>query len=65
MTNAELKTALLTESPVRCDGISYARISGILYRKGKGIEIFAELMDKTERSITVVKGEKVEHDIKR
>lgn len=63
MTNAELKTALLTETPVRCNGISYAKISGIMYRKGKtGIEIYAELMDKTGRSVTIVNGKDVEKE---
>ena len=63
MTNQELKNALLDETPVKHNGISYARISGITYRKGKtGIEIFAELMDKSGRSVTIVNGKDVEKE---
>ena len=62
MTNAELKTALLTESPVRCDGISYAKISAIIYRNNGGIASRAELMDNCGRSVTFVNGKDVEKE---
>lgn len=55
MTNSEAKTALQNRTPVTYNGINYAYISAIIYRRGGSGEIIisAELTDKNERSVTI------------
>lgn len=54
MTNQELKDALVQRCPVVCRGITYAYISGIIYRAANGhIVVTAELMDDNRNSVTI------------
>lgn len=55
MNNQELKEALLQRFPVVCRGVTYDRVSGIIYRAANGqIVVTAELMDKNGNSVTIV-----------
>lgn len=50
----ELKEALLQRTPVTCNGIEYAYISGIIYRAMSGkIKVTVELMDKNNNSVVI------------
>lgn len=61
MTGEEIKDALLGEYPVICKGVEYLKVSGVIYRKkGKGISIQAEMLDKSGRSITTARIKDVE-----
>ena len=55
MTNDEAKTALIKRTPVTHNGIDYSYISAIIYRisADEEISISVELMDKTNRSVTI------------
>lgn len=57
MTNEEAKAAFFSRLPVKAHGITYKRISAIIYRidKDNKIIISAELLDKTERSVTIAR----------
>lgn len=57
MTNEEAKTALLHRTPVTYNGINYSYISAIIYRydKNNNLLISAELTDKNNRSVIIVK----------
>lgn len=55
MSNEELKNALLKGFPVEYDGITYKRVSAIVYRnKGGKIDISAEVLDKNNNSVCYV-----------
>lgn len=57
MTNEEAKAAFFSRLPVKANDITYKRISAIIYRlddNNKTI-ISAELLDKTERSVTIAR----------
>ena len=59
MTNEELKTALLSETPVVLESptlgkVKYKRVSAIIYRAENGkITVSAELEDRLYKSVTV------------
>ena len=56
MTNAEIKKAHLLRMPIIHQGIEYAYIDAIRYRRGK---ISVELMDKNQRSIVVADAQRI------
>ncbi len=63
MTNSEAKAALLEECPVIHAGITYQRITALIYRKagqGKGIQVTAELLDRNGRAVVIVPVDKIE-----
>ena len=63
MTGAELKAALMGEYPVRYTGITYQKVTALIYRKaGKGtrIQISAELLDRNGRAVVIAPAEKIE-----
>lgn len=63
MTREELKTVFMEESPVSYSGITYQRISALIYRKnpgGRGLYVQAELLDRTGRSVTIAAGDRIE-----
>lgn len=63
MTNQELKEALLQRCPVVCRGITYAYISGIIYRCiGGKIKVSVELMSDTANSITIADSKFIEKE---
>lgn len=55
MTNLEAKDAMLKHLPVVSKGITYSRISAIIYRPDDngGVKVFVELLDKSEHSVTI------------
>lgn len=60
MKSEELKKALLEETPVAIDGMTYEKINAIIYRKRKNsIAVFAELLDRCGNSVTIVRAEDV------
>ena len=62
MTNEELKKALFEETPVVFDGIKYAKITAIIYRKKEnGVAVSAELLDRCRNSVTIADAEMVEN----
>jgi hypothetical protein len=57
----ELKEAMMNEYPVMFNGVEYKCISGIIYRKNRNeVEIRAELLDKTMRSVSIVHPSRIE-----
>ena len=69
MTSEEIKDAMLKFKPVKCDGISYSRISAYIYRVVETSKpgvfrsiLQCELLDRNKNSITIVNAEKVELD---
>lgn len=63
MTGAELKAALMEEYPVRYAGITYQKVTALIYRKaGRGtrIRISAELLDQNGRAVVIAPVEKIE-----
>ena len=63
VTGDELKAALLEECPVRHAGITYQKVTALIYRKaGKGtrIQISAELLDRNGRAVVIAPVEKIE-----
>ena len=63
MTGAELKAALMGEYPVRYAGITYQKVTALIYRKaGKGtrIQVSAELLDRNGRAVVIAPVEKIE-----
>lgn len=67
MTSEEIKDAMLNFKPVKCDGVTYGRISAYIYRvveasnPGKRKVIMqCELLDKNKNSVVIADSEKVE-----
>jgi len=62
MTGEEVKAAFMEECPVVHGGITYQKISAIIYRKaaGGGIYIQAELLDRSGHSVTIAAAGRVE-----
>ena len=61
MKNEELKKALFAESPVKYDGIEYEKITAIIYRKkGNGVAVTVELLDRCKNIVTIADAERVE-----
>lgn len=61
MTNEEIKTLLLSEQPVECDGIIYRCIHGVIYRKNqrRGLSMLVELQDMNRNSVTIASPKRV------
>ena len=55
MTSIEARDAMLKRLPVVSGGITYSRISAIIYRPDDNgnVKIFVELLDKNEHSVTI------------
>lgn len=56
MTTADLKRAFMDERPVRYNGITYQRVTAVIYRKTPdktGLLVQGELLDKNGRAVTV------------
>lgn len=67
MTGDELKAALLEECPVRYAGITYKKVTALIYRKdGKGtrIQISAELLDRNGCAVVIAPAGKIEKERK-
>lgn len=63
MMGTELKAALLEECPVSYAGITYQKITALIYRKagqGKNIQVSAELLDRNGRAVVIAPVEKIE-----
>lgn len=63
MTNSEAKAALLEECPAVYAGITYQKITALIYRKagqGKSVRVSAELLDRNGRAVTIAPVEKIE-----
>lgn len=63
MTGAELKAALMGEYPVRYAGITYQKVTALIYRKaGKGtrIQVSGELLDRNGRAVVIAPAGKIE-----
>lgn len=63
MTIEEAKISYYAELPVLYEGIEYARISALIYRKPQGEAPFVqlELCDKCGRSVTIAAPDRCEH----
>lgn len=65
MTCDEVKAAFMEECPVIYGGITYQRVSALIYRKnpaGRGLRVQAELMDGNNRSVVIVSPERIERE---
>lgn len=66
MTGPEAKTHLLNQTPVIHNGITYNRITAIIYRcdQNNNIVVSAELLDKNNHSVIIarLKDVKTTHD---
>ena len=63
VTNNEAKAALLEECPAVYAGITYQKITALIYRKagqGKNIQVSAELLDRNGRAVVIAPVEKIE-----
>lgn len=67
MMGTELKAALLEECPVSYAGITYQKITALIYRKagqGKNIQVSAELLDRNGRAVVIAPAGKIEKERK-
>lgn len=55
MTSLEARDAMLKRLPVVSGGITYSRISAIIYRPADNgdVKVSVELLDKNEHSVTI------------
>ena len=67
MTSAEIKEAMKNDSPVKCNGVEYSRITAYIFRSIKdnhtgkiGFKLQCELLDRCGVSIVIVDAGKVE-----
>lgn len=61
MTSEEIKDALLKKYPVFADGIEYKCVNAVIYRANNGrITVSGELLDKNQKSVTIVSLDKIE-----
>ena len=61
MTGAELKAALMEEYPVRYAGITYQKVTALIYRKGSTrIQISPQLLDRNGRAVVIAPAGKIE-----
>ena len=61
MTNNEAKAALLEECPAVYAGITYQKVTALIYRKGSTrIQISAELLDRNGRAVVIAPAGKIE-----
>lgn len=60
MTVKELERALLSKVPVIYNGIRYKRVTAVIEQLGnEGRYFSAELLDRTERSVTIARADKI------
>ena len=67
MTGAELKAALLEECPVSYAGITYQKVTALIYRKagsGTRIRISGELLDRNGRAVVIAPAGKISRETK-
>lgn len=63
MTVNELKRAFLDERPVAFGGITYQKITAVIYRKTPdktGLLVQGELLDKNGRAVMIAAAERIE-----
>lgn len=63
MTRDEVKAAFMDECPVAYGGVTYQRVSALIYRKnhtGRGLRVQAELKDRNNHSVVIVSPERIE-----
>ena len=63
VTNSEAKAALLEECQAVYAGITYQKITALIYRKAgrdKRVQVAAELLDRNGRAVVIVPIEKIE-----
>lgn len=61
MTAEEIKDALLKKYPVCANGITYKCVTAVIYREQDGkIAVSGELLDKNQKSVTIVSLNKIE-----
>lgn len=63
MTHEEVKAAFMEECPVVYSGITYQRISALIYRKnhtGRGLRVQPELKDRNNHSVVIASPERIE-----
>ena len=61
MDKTEAKDAFLAQRPVVHQGITYKKISALIYRiKSGAVSLSLELIDKNDNSVTIAAPEKVE-----
>lgn len=63
MTTADLKRAFMDERPVRYNGITYQRVTAVIYRKAPdktGLLVQGELLDKNGRAVMIAAAERIE-----
>ena len=61
MTSEEIKDALLKKYPVCANGIEYKCVTAVIYREQSGrITVSGELLDKNQKSVTIVSLDKIE-----
>jgi len=62
MTANELKRAFLDECPVVFGGITYQKITAVIYRKtqdGKGLHVQGELLDRNGRAVAIAAANRI------
>ena len=62
MTVIELKRAFLDERPVAFGGITYQKITAVIYRKtpdGKGLHVQGELLDRNGRAVAIAAADRI------
>lgn len=62
MTVNELKRAFLDERPVAFGGITYQKITAVIYRKtpdGKGLHVQGELLDRNGRAVAIAAADRI------
>lgn len=62
MTVNELKRAFLDERPVAFGGITYQKITAVIYRKtpdGKGLHVQGELPDRNGRAVAIAAADRI------
>ena len=63
VTTADLKRAFMDERPVRYNGITYQRVTAVIYRKTPdktGLLVQGELLDKNGRAVMIAAAERIE-----
>lgn len=64
MTVNELKRAFMAECPVTFGGITYQKITAVIYRKtqnGKDIHVQGELLDKNGRAVAIAAADRISY----
>lgn len=62
VTVNELKRAFLDERPVTYNGITYQKITAVIYRKtpdGKGLHVQGELLDRNGRAVVIAAADRI------